>query len=439
MTFINQARAVVDQAELYSTHRKVVQVRFAEGAFELVAQRNASACALRVIADGKLGASYAESPSKRLLDDARETAAFGQPVQFSFAPEQAYEAPHRFDPATAELTAGDLIDVAVDLRDRIVSAAPDAVVNLVCEAESGRRSVETTEGAAADEPFSRVTLGVRVPFSSRGPDVGATARRLSAGPVVVADAWLADLLERRDWGQAASVPACGRWPVLLTPYASSLLTLTLAACLSSDSVAKGASPLAAKLGERILSERLTIREDPTHRESPHARSFDDEGVAVRPRTIIDRGTLMGFLTDLRGAAELGQAPTGNAARRTMFSEKIEDAPTPGWLGAVIEPGEPSWRDLLAEIEEGILVTRMSGLHSSNLLQGQYAVHVDGFHVRGGKPIGHLERTMLAGNVFEDFTALRGISSECEPTAGKEMEVAGLAPYLLLDSAQVTVG
>jgi PmbA protein len=439
MTFISQTRAVVDQAELYATRRRVIQVRFAEGALDLVAHRDTSACALRVIADGKLGASFAEAPSKRLLDDARETAAFGQPAQFSFAPEQTYEAPPPFDPATGELTAGDLIDVAVDVRDRIARAAPDAVVSLVCEAESGRRSVETTGGAAADEPFSRVTLGVRVPFASGGTGVGATARRFSPGPAVVADAWLDGLLERRDWGQAASVPESGRWPVLLMPYASSLLTLTLATCLSSDSVAKGASPLAAKLGERILSERLTIREDPAHQESPYARSFDDEGVAVRPRTIIDRGTLTGFLTDLRGAAELGQAPTGNAARRTMFSEKIEDAPTPGWLGAIIEPGEPSWRTLLGEIEEGILVTRMSGLHSSNLLQGQYAVHVDGFHVRGGKPIGYLERTMLAGNVFEDFVTLRGISCECEPTARKEMEVAGLAPYMLLDSAQVTVG
>jgi hypothetical protein len=47
--------------------------------------------------------------------------------------------------------------------------------------------------------------------------------------------------------------------------------------------------------------------------------------------------------------------------------------------------------------------------------------------------------MLAGNVFEDFATLRGISCECEPTARAEMEVAGLALYILLDSAQLTVG
>jgi len=160
---------------------------------------------------------------------------------------------------------------------------------------------------------------------------------------------------------------------------------------------------------------------------------------VQPRPIIERGILKGFLTDLRGAANLGQTPTGNALRRTLFTQTIEDAPIPMWLGAVIEPGDRSWRELLGEIEEGILVTRMSGLHSSNLLQGQYAVQVDGFHVRGGKPVGHLTRTMLGGNVFDDFATLRGVSRERERTAAAEMEVAGLAPYILLDAAQVTVG
>jgi len=439
MTFINEARGIVDQAELFTTLQKVVHVRFAEGALDLVAHRNASACALRVIADGKLGASYAASASRRLLDDARETAAFGQPVRFSFVPEQVLEAHGRFDAATAELTAGDLIDVAVDVRDRILAAAPDAAVNLVCEAASGEHRIETTEGAAAAAPYSRVTIGVHLPFASRGTDVGATARYISTEPASIDDAWIADLLERRDWGNVASVPTSGRWPILLTPDVSRLLTLTLAACLSSDSVTKGASPLATKVGEQILSEQLTIREDPTHHETRYARSFDDEGVAVQPRTIVERGTLKGFLTNLRGAAELGHASTGNAVRRTMFSDRIEDAPTPGWLGAIIEPGEIPWRTLLGEIEEGILVTRISGLHSSNLLQGQYSVHVGGYHIRGGRPIGTLERTMLAGNVFEDFRTVRGISCECEPTARAAIEVPGVAPYILLDSAQVTVG
>jgi len=439
MTLIDRASKAGHQAEVYRIRRKAVHVRLHEGELSLVAHRDRSACALRVIHDGRLGASFAESPSQDgLLEDASAAARFGQGVSFAFASALSLAASDAgFNPKTADLTAGDLIDVAVGVRDRITASVPGAAVNLVCEAASGERSVETTEGAAAEEAFSRVTLGVEVPFAAGGG--GAAGRRISVGPEEVPDAWLEELIERSSWGAAPSVPSTGRLPVLLSPYASSLLTQTLAACLGSGSVSKGASPLAEKVGQQILSERLTMREDPTHAGHPYARAFDDEGVAVKPRTVIENGVLQGFLTDLAGAEDLGTSSTGNALRRTMFSQKIEDAPVPNWLGAIIEPGEQPWRDLMAGIEEGILVTRTAGLHSCNLLQGQYAVQASGFHIRDGQPIGYLERVMLAGNVFEDFRAVRAVSREQEVTADAEMEVAGLAPYILLDSAQVTVG
>ena len=440
MTFVDRARKSVDQAEVYAVRRRTAQVRFSEGALALVAHRDTSACALRVIAKGRLGASFGQSSAQAgLLEDAIAAAAYGQEASFSFAPAQEYPPVQGSDPVSGSPSASDLIDLAVDVRERIARVAPDAVVNLLCEAECGERSIETTEGAATEETFARTTLGVEVPFPSRATDVGATARLIFAGPVDVPDAWIDDLLERWRWGTSASVPTSGRLPVLLTPYTSHLLTLTLAACLGSDSVSRGASPLGDKVGEQILSDRLTIREDPTYAGLSFARSFDDEGVAVQPRAIIERGVLRSFLTDLRGAADLGQSSAGNAARRTMFSEKIEDAPVPSWLGAIIEPGEDPWRDLMGGIDEGLLVTRLSGLHSSNLLQGQYAVKADGFHIRNGEPVGYLERTMIAGNVFEDFRNVRAVSSERKLTAQAEMEVAGLAPYILLDSAQVTVG
>ena len=440
MTFIDQAKKSVDQAEVYAVRRRVAQVRFREGTLALVAHRDTSACALRVIANGRLGASFGESAAQAgLLEDAVAAAAYGQKASFSFASAQEYPSMQGSDPTPDPLSTSDLLKRAVDVRERIRRAAPDAVVNLLCEAESGERSIETTEGAKAEEAFARTTLGVEVPFPSRATDVGATARLILTGPVEVPDAWIDELLERRRWGTSASVPSSGRHPVLLTPCTSHLLTLTLAACLGSDSVSKGASPLGEKVGERILSDRLTIREDPMQAGFPFARSFDDEGVAVQPRAVVEQGVLRSFLTDLRGAADLGQSPTGNAVRRTMFSEKIEDAPAPSWLGAIIEPGGDPWRDLMAGIGEGLLVTRLSGLHSSNLLQGQYAVKVDGFHIRNGEPVGYLERTMIAGNLFEDFRNVRAVSSEREPTAQAEMQAAGLAPYILLESTQVTVG
>jgi PmbA protein len=437
---IQQAKLSVDQAELFTIHRKSAYTRFSNGSLDLVAHRNNSACALRVLKNGKLGASYGQSSSQEgLLDDATAAAAFGQAVNFGFATDRPTPTSPGYNEGTAALSAEDLVEACSVVKSRIAQAAPDAHVNMVCQAESGRRVLETSEGVAAEEAYSRTELSVEVPFPTQGTMIGAAARIISNDPIAITDEWIDNLLEMRSWGEQASAPSSGRLPAILTPYTSSLLTLSLAACLSGSAVCKGVSALAGKVGEQVLSSQLTIREDAKYSGHPHARSVDDEGVACQPRVLIEKGILRGYLTDLSSAVDLGQPSTGNALRRTMFSEKIEDVPTASWLGAIIEPGETSWRDLIAGIDEGILVTRISGLHSSNLLQGQFSVQANGFHIRKGKVVGYLEKTMMSGNIFEDFRNIRAISSEREPTAQEPIAVAGLAPYILLDSVQLTVG
>lgn len=440
MDLIQQAKSRVDQAELFAIHRKSAYVSFSNGSLDLVAHRNNSACALRVLKDGKLGASYGESASQEgLLDDAQAAAAFGQTVNFGFSDRLPTPSWAAYNNHTAALSAEDIIEVCSDVKSRVTRAAPDVSVSMVCEAESGRRVLATTEGGSVEEAYSRAQLGVEVPFPSQGAMLGATARITSNDPIAITDEWIDGLLEMRSWGAQISSPSSGRLPAILTPYTSSLLTLSLAACLSGAAIAKGVSALAGKVGELVFSDQLTIREDAMEPELPYARSFDDEGVACQRRILIERGVLKGFLTDLSSAADLGHPSTGNALRRTMFSEKIEDTPSANWLGAIIEPGSVSWRDLIASIDEGILVTRVSGLHSSNLLQGQFAVQADGFHIRNGKVVGYLEKTMMSGNIFEDFQNIHAISYEREPTAQEPVAVAGIAPYIMLDSVQVTVG
>ncbi len=440
MKLLTQARESADQAEVFVRHRKSTLVRFAKNSLRLVADRDTSECALRVVQQGQLGASFGESPDQpELLRDALSAASFGQAIPFRFAERTNRENVICYDRHTAALTAEALIELGDGVRRRVLAAEPDAVVNLHTLVESGMRHIASSEGVDAEEAFSRMELLVELPFPSRGTDIGAAGRLTSIHPVSASDEWIESLLEQRHWGNNPSRPSTGRWPVLLTPYASNLLTLALAAGLSGAHVAQGASPLADKVGQQILSQHLTIHENPRHPNLAFRRSFDDEGTPVSSRPVIERGVLRGFLTDLRTSAMLDCPSSGSAVRRTLFSEKIEDAPSPGWLGAVIEPGDRSWRDLLAGIEEGLLVTHMLGLHSCNLLQGQYTVQANGFHVRNGVPVGYLERTMLSGNLYEDFLSIRAISSEREPTTQGPLSVAGLAPYLLLESAQITVG
>jgi len=440
MTLLEQAKMRADQAELFTLHRKSTHLRFDDSSLSLVAHRNNSACALRVLKDGRIGASFGESSSQEgLLDNALGAAKFGQPVGFGFASESPACKAQSYNAQTAEMTADDMIALCVHLQSRIHQVIPDATINMVYQVESGSRHIETTEGTIAEEANTRAILAVELPFQDGGTDSGAFEQIISTHPTQVSDEWIAALVEQRSWGTQPSSPATGRLPVLLTPASSNLLTFALTSCLSGQAVARGISPLLGRTGQQILSGKLTIRESSLERGLPYARSFDDEGIACQQRVIVEKGILNGFLTDLSSAADLEQLSAGNAVRRTMFSEKVEDSPTPTFLGAIIEGGLTPWRELVSELEEGILVTHMLGLHSSNLAQGQFSVQANGFHIRHGKVVGYLERVMMSGNLFEDFLNIRDVSQERRPTAQGSMTVAGMAPYLLLDSVQLTVG
>jgi PmbA protein len=437
---IRQAKGVADQAELFSTRIRTSNVQFSEGELELVAHRDVASCALRVLKKGRLGASYGDSVSQEgLLDRALEASSFGQEVGFGFANAQPDTSSIAANDSIGALTAEDLLDLCSQVVRRIGRAAPDAIVNMICQAKTGNRALQTTEGVRVEEGSSHAALHAEIPFPDRGTDTGAQSRLVSSAPLSIPRDWIEELLETWSWGANPSTPVSGRVPAILSPPASNLLTMVLNACLAGNAVANGVSPLANRIGEQIVSQELTIHEDARNGDFPFTRSFDDEGVACQSRLIIERGVLKGFLTDLSGAGALAQDSAGNAARRTMFSEKIDDAPMAGFLGAIISCGKAPWRDLMSDLEEGILVTQMSGLHSSNLLQGQYAVQALGYHIRNGRPVGYLKRTMMSGNVFEDFMNVRAISEEREPTAQEMLSVAGLAPYIVLDSVQVTVG
>jgi PmbA protein len=440
MNQLERSKTDADQAELYCLHRKSGHVKFDDSSLAIIAHRDNSACALRVLKNGKLGASFGESASQDgLFDDAMAATSFGHDVSFGFATDQPKCEPRSDHTQGAEMSTEELVDLCSELVPRIAQAAPDAQINIVCQAESGIRTIETTNGIAVSEAYARNDLAVELPFRDRGTITGAIGRIISTDPICISDEWIDDIVEERSWGAHASSPVSGRLPVILTPPASNLLTFALSSCLAGPAVSKGISPLLDKVGEQILSSQITLSEDAQDQSNPYARSFDDEGIVCQTRTIIEKGVLTGFLTDLSSAADLGQTSTGNAIRRTMFSEKIEDAPNPSFLGAIIEAGSTPWRELVSGLEEGILVTGMLGLHSSNLIQGQFAVQANGFHIRKGKIVGYLERTMMSGSLFEDFLNVRGISQERLPTAQGSLAVAGLAPYILLDSVQLTVG
>ncbi|MGH2694642.1 MAG: TldD/PmbA family protein, partial [Actinomycetota bacterium] len=148
----------------------------------------------------------------------------------------------------------------------------------------------------------------------------------------------------------------GSYEVVLEPAAvATMLEYLSYAGMGAKQVIEGESFLATRAGESVAAPPVTVADDVHHPRSVGI-GFDFEGVPRRRVPVIDRGTATGPVSDLRTARKLGVEPTGHSSGSTEFG--------PYAANVVLEAGESSLEELIAGVEDGLLVTRF---HYVNIL------------------------------------------------------------------------
>ncbi len=430
---IEEAKNVVDQAELYWNRAHSIAIRYENCQLQQVMENDVSETSLRVIKDGKIGSAYAVFPDQDgFLDNAIAGAEYGDRVQFSFAGQANYPELADYDEATAQLQPSDLIDLCETIKTKLQRQMPNVALGIGADCVRTELAIQTSNGANAEAKSTRAGYYFGAPFHGAG--IGVFKFESGIASPGVDDRLLDEFVEWYNWGSRTSTPSTGRLPVILSPQAAFLMMMPLLAGVSGDAVWKETSPLAQRIGERILSEKLTIHDNPLLADSTDARAFDDEGVPCARRVIVENGVLNDFIFDQRVGAAMGRPSTANGFKRTMFGSGNETAINPWFCCPTIEPGDTAWRDLMKGLKEGLLITGGMGFHSGNYPQGQFAVQAVGFHIINGTVVGRLDKTMISGNVYADCRKIGAVSSETGPCKG--FLPLGEAPYILIDSLQV---
>lgn len=190
----------------------------------------------------------------------------------------------------------------------------------------------------------------------------------------------------------------GAYPVLYDERVSSGLVGHLLAAVNGTAISRGASWLRDALGEMVLPEALTITEDPLRPRASGSRLFDAEGLATRPRDIVDKGVLTGWTLDLATARKLGMESTASAMRGPSAP------PSPGHTNIALTQGARSRDDLIIEMGNGLLITSLIGA-SVNPTTGDYSRGASGFWVENGAIAYPVNGITIAGNLREMLKTL----------------------------------
>src|SRR5215467_2132933 len=100
-------------------------------------------------------------------------------------------------------------------------------------------------------------------------------------------------------------------PVVLDPMVASSMLEHIFEGVNGDSVYRGASFLAGKLGETIASPNVTIVDDGTMIGGFGTSPFDGEGIPTRRTVVIENGVLKSYLLNTYTAKKLGLQTTAN--------------------------------------------------------------------------------------------------------------------------------
>jgi PmbA protein len=407
-----------EELEAYVARGTSLSAKAYDGEVESFTSAETFGVGIRVIRDHRPGFASAGSFDPAVLADtlaeARDNARYAEPDEWA-----GLVTPDGVEPPTMDLWRDDLattsteakVQMALDLEAAIRGADPRIFgVRTASYSEgSGEAAVASSTGLAVGSRGTSCSLGASA-LAREGDDTqiggGSTVGRGVADldPDEAAD----DAVLRATRLLGAKQPPTARLTIVLEPRLAATLLGIAGGTLTGDRVLKGRSPFADRVGEAIASPLVTLIDDPTDPRSFGADRHDGEGLATRVNPLIEGGVLCGFLHDGYTGRRSGTASTGSAVRGSRST------PAPGCQALVMTPGDRSPEDLLAEVDLGLFVQSLNGLHSGvNAVSGDFSVGADGLMIRNGALAEPVREITLASTLQRLLLGITAVGNDLE--------------------------
>jgi len=407
-----------EQVEAFVARSSYTTVRAHGGEVESFTSAVSAGIGIRIVSDHRQGFAWAGTLEADAiadaLTDARDNASFAEPDEWVGLAEPDGIAPvpfDAFDPSVASMPPSQKIDLALEL-ERLVRAGDSRITGVrvaTFSDSSSRFAVATSTGIAGAGRGAWCSMSALAlaedgdeTYTGGGSTVGFRPEDLD-----LAEAADDAVLRATRLFGAKPVPS-QRVTIILEPRMAATIASLLGSTLTGERVLKGRSPFGDRVGEAIASPKLTLVDDPTDHRSYAADMFDGEGLACRRNQLVVDGVLQGFLYDSASGRRAGRPSTGSAVRG------VSSTPAVGCQALAVAPGAGSFDSLLADIDTGVYLQSMTGLHSGvNLVSGDISVGIEGLMVRNGQLAEPVREVTIASTLQRMLLDIVAIGDDVE--------------------------
>jgi PmbA protein len=448
MTLLEQAERLLndglgdEQIEIYLSSGTETEVRAYQGEVEDLTSASSAGIGVRVLVDGPGGARVGTAWAGSLDDEAVRAAMRDARDNVQFATEDefvAFARPDGVSPAALILTdegvvstpIDEKIALAIELERRVRGADPR-----IRQVDSANYSDYVAESALVSSTGVRATyartgayLSVEA-IATDGSD-DQTGWGLSAGRAphdLSIDLAARDAVDRATRMLGAVKPASMKCAAVFDSRTAATLLSIIGGALSGDTVTRGRSFFANRIGEDVASDLFTLIDDPTDARHFSASAYDGEGLACRRNVLIENGRLSRFVYDTTSARRAGTVSTGSALRGG-----IAGSPSAGCRALQLAPGSGDQASIVKSVGFGVFVQSIMGVHSGvNPVSGDFSVGVTGLMIRDGALAEPIRELTVASTLQRMLLDLSYVGDDIEWLPG-----GAVSPTLAIEGIAVS--
>jgi len=236
----------------------------------------------------------------------------------------------------------------------------------------------------------------------------------------------------------AKVPKGGIFPVVVDQELGGVFVHeAVGHATEADIVLEGGSILEGKIGQKIGSELVTVKDDPTLLKYGYY-PFDDEGSASKETVLVEEGVLKSYLHSRETAGRLGGTPR-NARAQGYASPVVRMSNT---YMAPSRKDSWSFEEILEEAGDGVYLLGSRGGQVSPA-EGVFQFNAKyGYLIENGEITGLLRDASLSGRILETMNSVGALGGDLKfnsgrcGKAGQLVPVSDGSPHMLIKGATV---
>ncbi|WP_288926476.1 metalloprotease TldD [uncultured Maritimibacter sp.] len=206
--------------------------------------------------------------------------------------------------------------------------------------------------------------------------------------------------------EAEAAPAGQMDVVLGNGWPGILLHEAVGHGLEGDFNRKGSSAFSGLIGQQVAAKGVTVVDDGTIPDRRGSLTVDDEGTPSSRTVLIEDGVLVGYMQDRQNARLMGVEATGNGRR-----ESYAHAPMPRMTNTIMEGGDASPEEIVADLEDGIYAVGFGG-GQVDITNGKFVFScTEAYRVKNGKVGAPVKGATLIGDGPKAMKRIQAVGND----------------------------